>query len=67
MQLEGQLEKNKIDKIVEGFGEIPGFNPKSIKQKGGLLATVLASIGVPLLMNALTGKGVGESVWVNQS
>ena len=29
-------------------------------QRGGFLGTLLASIGVPLLLNALTGKGVGK-------
>ena len=30
----------------------------TIKQSGGFLGTLLASIGVPLLLNALTGKGL---------
>ena len=28
------------------------------EQSGGFLGTLLASIGVPLLLNALTGKGM---------
>ena len=57
-KLEGQLTKDKINKIIKALEEVPGFNAKAIKQKGGLLGTVLASIGVPLLMSALTGKGI---------
>ena len=31
---------------------------KPTRTQGGFLGTLLASIGVPLLLNALTGKGV---------
>ena len=32
------------------------------RQRGGFLGTLLASIGVPLLLNALTGKGHGRGL-----
>ena len=32
--------------------------PRQLTQRGGFLGTLLASIGVPLLLNALTGKGL---------
>ena len=47
---------NKRNKSLMQFIQIVIKPTKS--QSGGLLGTLLASIGVPLLLNALTGKGL---------
>ena len=61
-QLERQLTKDERDKIIKAIKRTPGFNANMVKQGGGLLGTVLAPIGVPLLMSALTGKGLSVGI-----
>ena len=48
-------QKKQIVNAIHTGGQIVIKPTKS--QSGGLLGTLLASIGVPLLLNALTGKG----------
>ena len=49
-------QKEDILTALQTGGEVV-IKP-SQKQSGGFLGTVLASIGIPMLMNALTGKGL---------
>ena len=49
-----KIEKSKID----GTGtDISRFRLTKKQQEGGFLGTLSASIGIPLIINALTGKG----------
>ena len=49
-------QKEDILNALQSGGELV-IRPTA-KQRGGLLGTLLASIGVPLLLNALTGRGL---------
>ena len=50
-------QKQQIMSALQTGSGIPMFKLTK-KQSGGFLGTLLASIGVPLLLNALTGKGL---------
>ena len=50
-------QKKQIVSALRSGAGIPRFRLTK-SQHGGFLGTVLASIGVPLLLNALTGKGL---------
>ena len=50
-------QKKQIVSALQSGSGIPMFKLTK-KQSGGFLGTLLASIGVPLLLNALTGKGL---------
>ena len=50
-------QKKQIMSALQSGSGIPIFKLNK-KQSGGFLGTLLASIGVPLLLNALTGKGL---------
>ena len=50
-------QKQQIVSALQTGSGIPVFKLTK-KQSGGFLGTLLASIGVPLLLNALTGKGL---------
>ena len=53
------LTKKQKEQIVSAIHTGGQFVVKPTKkQSGGFLGTLLASIGVPLLLNALTGKGL---------
>ena len=49
-------QKEQIVKAIHNGGQI--IIKPTRNQTGGFLGTLLASIGVPLLMNALTGRGL---------
>lgn len=49
-------QKEQILVALQSGGQLV-INPIK-EQSGGLLGTLLASIGVPLPLNALTGKGM---------
>ena len=50
-------QKEQIESALQSGAGIPRFQLTK-SQHGGFLGTLLASIGVPLLLNALTGKGL---------
>ena len=50
-------QKKQIVSALQSGAGIPRFRLTK-SQHGGVLGTLLASIGVPLLLNALTGKGL---------
>ena len=50
-------QKKQIVSALQNGSGIPRFRLTK-SQHGGFLGTLLASIGVPLLLNALTGKGL---------
>ena len=68
------IPQNKVDQLIKYKDWLSASQKKQIrtalqtgsgvvikptkKQRGGFLGTLLASIGVPLLLNALTGKGL---------
>ena len=59
IQYKDLLTKKQKEQIVNAIhtgGQI--FVKPSKKQMGGFLGTLLASIGVPMLINALTGRGL---------
>ena len=59
IQHKNLLTKSQTEQILNALqngGQIV-INPTP-QQRGGFLGTLLASIGVPLLLNALTGKGL---------
>ena len=49
-------QKEEILNALQSGGEV--IIRPTAKQRGGFLGTLLASIGVPLLLNALSGKGL---------
>ena len=53
--LQATGQKKKILNTLQSGGQLI-IKPTRIQQ-GGFLGTLLATIGVPLLLNALTGKG----------
>ena len=53
--LSAKQKKDILDALQTGSGVV--VKPTKT-QSGGFLGTLLASIGIPLLMNALTGKGL---------
>jgi len=59
IQYKDLLTKNQKEQIVSAIHTGGQLIVKPTKtQSGGFLGTLLASIGVPLLLNALTGKGL---------
>ena len=52
-----ETQKKQINKALKTGSGISRFRMTK-QQEGGFLGTLLASIGIPLLMNALTGKGL---------
>ena len=59
IQYKDLLTKKQKEQIVNALHTNGQLIVKpTIKQSGGFLGTLLASIGVPLLMNALTGRGL---------
>ena len=52
-----KAQKQQIMSALQTGSGIPDFQLTK-SQSGGFLGTLLASIGVPLLLNALTGKGL---------
>ena len=53
------LSKKQKEDILAALQSGSGVVIKpSLKQSGGFLGTLLASIGIPMLMNALTGRGL---------
>ena len=52
-----KAQKKQIFSALQSGAGIPRFQLTK-SQHGGFLGTLLASIGVPLLLNALTGKGL---------
>ena len=49
-------QKEQIASAIHNGGQV--FVKPSKSQMGGFLGTLLASIGIPMLVNALTGKGL---------
>ena len=49
-------KRDILNALQTGNGLV--IRPTKTQQQGGFLGTLLASIGVPLLLNALTGKGL---------
>ena len=53
------LSKKQKEEIVAALQSGSSvFVTPTLKQSGGFLGTLLASIGIPMLMNALTGRGL---------
>ena len=52
-----KAQKKQIVQALQTGSRISKFRLTKKKQEGGFLGTVLASVGIPLIMNALTGKG----------
>ena len=61
-----EAQKRQIMTALQTGSGIPKFKLTK-KQSGGFLGTLLASIGVPLLLNALTGKGLQVDPHVSSS
>ena len=59
-------QKQQILSALQTGSGIPVFKLTK-RQSGGFLGTLLASIGVPLLLNALTGKGLQVEPHVTSS
>ena len=57
-------KKTILDSLQSG-GQLV-FKP-SKTQQGGFLGTLFASIGIPMLLNAIAGKGHGHSLQVDRS
>ena len=57
-------QKKQINQALQTGSGISRFRLTKKQQEGGFLGTLLASIGIPLLMNALTGKGHGRGLHV---
>ena len=53
-----EAQKKQINKALKTGSGISRFRMTKQQQEGGFLGSLLASIGIPLLMNALTGKGL---------
>ena len=53
-------QKEDLSISLQSGGELK-IKPTQ-KQRGGFLGTLLATIGVPLLLKALTGKGTGKGM-----
>ena len=58
-----ETQKKQINKALKTGSGISRFRITK-QQEGGFLGTLLASIGIPLLMNALTRKGHGRGLHV---
>ena len=52
-----ETQKKQINKALKTGSGISRFRMTK-QQEGGFLGTLLASIGIPLLMKAITGKGL---------
>ena len=50
-------QKNDIMRALQTGDDL--FIKPTEKQTGGAIGTILASIGIPMLLNAITGKGAG--------
>ena len=53
-------QKEDILNALQTGGQTPVIIKPTPRQRGGFLGTLLASIGVPLLLNALSGKGLSS-------
>ena len=53
-----EAQKKQIVQALQTGSGIPRFRLTKKQQEGGFLAPILASIGIPLLMKALTGRGL---------
>ena len=59
-----EAQRKQINQALQTGSGISRFKLTKKQQEGGFLGTLLASIGIPLLMNALTGKGRGRGLHV---
>ena len=59
-----EAQKKQIVQALQTGSGISRFRLTKKQQEGGFLGTLLASIGIPLIMNALTGKGQGSGLHV---
>ena len=58
-------QKKQINQALQNGSGISRFRlTKQQQQEGGFLGTLLASIGIPLLVKAITGKGQGRGLHV---
>ena len=53
-----EAQKKQIVQALQTGSGIPRFRLTKKQQEGGFLAPILASIGIPLLMKALTGRSL---------
>ena len=60
-----EAQKKQIVQALQTGSGIPRFRLTKKQQEGGFLAPILASIGIPLLMKALTGRGHGRGLHVD--
>ena len=51
-----QKQKQLIQEVLQSGGQL--FIKPTAKLRGGFLGTLLASIGIPMLLNAITGKAL---------
>ena len=59
-----EAQKKQIVQALQTGSGISRFRLTKKQQEGGFLGTLLASIGIPLIMKALTGKGQGSGLHV---
>ena len=57
-------QKKQIVQALQTGSGIRRFKLTKKQQEGGFLGPLLASIGIPLIMNALTGKGTGRGMQI---
>ena len=60
-----ESQKKQIVQALQTGSGIPRFRLTKKQQEGGFLVPILASIGIPLLMKALTGRGHGRGLHVD--
>ena len=62
LNLLSKVQQREYQKAIQN--SVP-LNVKLTKtQSGGFLGTLLASIGIPFLLKALTGSGTKKSCWI---
>ena len=59
-----EAQKKQIVQALQTGSGISRFRLTKKQQEGGFLGTLLATIGIPLIMKALTGKGQGSGLHV---
>ena len=59
-----EAQKKQIVQALQTGSGISRFRLTKKQQEGGFLGTLLAFVGIPLIMNALTGKGQGSGLHV---
>ena len=59
-----EAQKKQIVQALQTGSGISRFRLTKKQQEGGFLGTLLASIAIPLIMKALTGKGQGSGLHV---